>query len=101
MSVNLTGIHEFTPLHVSSHFGHLEATKALVERGAAINKTSIYGATPLMDAAHSGKLEIFRYLTKIGADVYIRDAKIYCSALSCRIGKCGYYQIIIGYRNVC
>jgi len=28
MSVTWTDIYEFTPLHVSAHFGHLEATKA-------------------------------------------------------------------------
>jgi ankyrin repeat protein len=53
--------------------GNLEATKALVERGAALNKTDKNGDTPLLLAATHGKLEIFRYLTEKQADINIRD----------------------------
>jgi len=42
MSFNLTDTRRFTPLQISAQFGHLEATKALVERGAAINNTNIW-----------------------------------------------------------
>ena len=57
LSVNLTDTNDFTPLHFSAEFGHLDATKALVERGAAINNTNKYGETLLMRAVFSGKLE--------------------------------------------
>ena len=87
MSVNLTDKNDYTPLHASAQFGHLKATKTLVERGAAINYINIYGNTPLMEAAHSGKLEIFRYLTEIGADINIHDAqKQHCFSARCSIG---------------
>jgi len=47
-SVNLTNTDEFTPLHISAQFGHLEATKFLFGSGAAINITNKDGNTPLM-----------------------------------------------------
>ena len=91
MSVNLTDKNGYTPLHVSAQFGHLEATKLLVKRGAAINNTNKYGNTPLIEAASSGKLEIFRYLTKKGADINIHDSNnnnstaLHLAAASCSV----------------
>ena len=69
-SVNLTNTEEFSPLRISVQFVHLEATKFLVERSAAINNTNKYGNTPLMLAACNDILEIFHYFTEIGADIY-------------------------------
>jgi len=63
MCVNLTNTQDSTPLHFSAQFGYLEATKALLERGAAINSTDKNGDTPLMVAAFERKLQILRYLT--------------------------------------
>jgi ankyrin repeat protein len=40
MSVNVTNTEDSTPLHIAAQFGNLEATKTLVERGAAINITN-------------------------------------------------------------
>jgi ankyrin repeat protein len=74
MSVSLTNTDEFTPMPISAQFGHLEATKSLVERGAALNCTNKYGNTPLMVAAYNDKLEICRYLKGMGADINIRGA---------------------------
>jgi len=78
--INIRDAEKNTALHyaaksvsVSADSGHLDATKALVERGAAINYTNVHGATPLMRAAYSGKLEIFRFLTEKGADINILD----------------------------
>ena len=70
----MTNTDEFTPLQISVQFVHLEATKFLVEIGAAINNTNKYGNTPLMLATCNDKLEIFRYFTEIVADIYIRIA---------------------------
>jgi len=50
----------FTPLRVCAEFGHLETTKALVRRGAAINYTDRDGKNSLIVDAFEGKLEIFR-----------------------------------------
>jgi ankyrin repeat protein len=63
MTVNFTDTHDNTPLNFSAEYGHLDATKILVERGAAINKTNNVGDTPVTRAAQKGKLEIVRYLT--------------------------------------
>ena len=73
MSVNLTDTYDSTLLQVSVEFGHLEATKILVERGAVINYTNNHCNRPLMLAAYCGKLETFRYLTETGADINICD----------------------------
>jgi ankyrin repeat protein len=50
-------------------YGKLEATKYLVERGAALNDTNKYGDTPLTLAALKRKQEVFLYLTEMGADI--------------------------------
>jgi len=43
MSVNLTNTHGHTPLHVSAKCGNLEATKILIERGAAFKHANENG----------------------------------------------------------
>ena len=58
---------------MSAACGKLEATKAFVERGAAVDKDDKNGDIPLLLAARYGKLEVFRYLTEEGADINIRD----------------------------
>jgi ankyrin repeat protein len=75
MSVSLTNTDDHTPLHISAECGHLDAAKALAERGAAINNTNKYGHTPLIMVALNRKLESFRYLKEIGADINILNAK--------------------------
>jgi ankyrin repeat protein len=40
MSVNLTNTDDSTLLHVCAKFGHLDATKSLVERSADLNKVN-------------------------------------------------------------
>jgi len=47
ISVNLTKTDNSTPLYISAEFGHLEATKALIERDTAFIKVNKYGDTPL------------------------------------------------------
>ena len=74
MSVNVTNTDDNTPLHVATEFGHLEATKALVDRGASLNKVNIYGDTPLSLRTLKGQLEFCRFLTEKGAVINIRDA---------------------------
>ena len=75
LSVDLRNGWESTPLHksMSAACGKLEATKAFVERGAAVDKDDKNGDIPLLLAARYGKLEVFRYLTEEGADINIRD----------------------------
>jgi len=73
MSVDLTNAEDFTPLHLSTLTGNLEATKALCERGAPLNNADKDGENPLHLAARCGKIEVFRYLIEIGADINIPD----------------------------
>jgi ankyrin repeat protein len=65
MYVNFKNTDYNTPLRISAKFGHLEATKALVKRGAALYKRNKFGNTPLMMALYNGKLEILRYLREL------------------------------------
>jgi ankyrin repeat protein len=67
MPVDLRNADDSTALHLSAAKGNLEATKALVERGAAMNNTNLFYVTPLMCAASNGKLDVVRYLTDIVA----------------------------------
>jgi len=69
----LTNTNDSTPLHSSAAFGHLKATKFLVERGAAINNTNKYGNPPLMLADCCGELEIFHYLADKNVHINICD----------------------------
>jgi ankyrin repeat protein len=41
LSVNLNNSNDSSSLHISAVFGHLEATKFVVGRGAAINNTDM------------------------------------------------------------
>jgi len=59
----LTNRNECTLLYISAQFVHLDATKTLAERGAALNYTNRNGYTPLMVAANNDNFEILCYLT--------------------------------------
>jgi ankyrin repeat protein len=47
MSVDLKNSNNSTPLHLSAQDGNLDATKSLVQSGAAINSTNKFGTAPL------------------------------------------------------
>jgi ankyrin repeat protein len=68
MSIALTNVEDCTPLHFSALNVNLEATKALVERGAPLNNINKLGDTPLFLAACCRNSEVFRYLKGMGAD---------------------------------
>jgi len=65
MSVDLTNANGSTPLHLSVLHGNLEATKTLVDRGAAINNVNKFGDTALRVASSNGNFEVFFYLRKL------------------------------------
>jgi ankyrin repeat protein len=58
----------FTPLHYTAHYGNLEATNILVDRGAAINSTDDHFNTPLDLALNIDKFEVFLYMKVICVD---------------------------------
>jgi ankyrin repeat protein len=64
----------FTPLHFAAFFGHPEAAKLLVERGADLEARSTntqfaLDASPLHSASAAGQLEVCEVLLDAGADV--------------------------------
>jgi uncharacterized protein len=64
----------FTPLHFAAFFGHPEAAKLLIERGADLearstNEQFALDAAPLHSASAAGQLEVCRVLLDAGADV--------------------------------
>jgi ankyrin repeat protein len=64
----------FTPLHFAAFFGHPEAARLLIERGADLetrstNEQIALDAAPLHSASAAGQLEVCRVLLAAGADV--------------------------------
>jgi uncharacterized protein len=64
----------FTPLHFAAFFGHPEAAKLLIERGAELearstNREFALDAAPLHSASAAGQLEVCEVLLDAGADV--------------------------------
>jgi ankyrin repeat protein len=64
----------FTALHFAAFFGHPEAAKLLVERGADLEARSTntqfaLDAAPLHSASAAGQLEVCEVLLEAGADV--------------------------------
>jgi uncharacterized protein len=64
----------FTPVHFAAFFGHPDAAKLLIERGADLearskNEQFALDAAALHSAAAAGQLEVCRILLDAGADV--------------------------------
>jgi ankyrin repeat protein len=67
----------FTPLGYAAFFGHIEAVRSLVARGADPNVKSMngIGAAPLHSALAEGRKEMARTLVEAGADVNAASAE--------------------------
>lgn len=65
----------FTPLHLASFFGHADAVRALLARGAALEAVAEnpMRVRPLHSAAASGDLDVVRLLVGAGAEVDARQ----------------------------
>ncbi|XP_059914333.1 oxysterol-binding protein-related protein 1-like isoform X3 [Gadus macrocephalus] len=57
----------WTPLHLSSHFGHTDVVEDLLKAGAHVNLQDDLGDTPLHKAASSGRKEIVLTLLRYDA----------------------------------
>eukprot|EP00434_Breviolum_minutum_P007685 symbB.v1.2.006779.t1/scaffold396.1/size242164/6 len=55
-------------LHVAAYFGHEDAVKALVKRGAKLEAKTKFGLTPLSQAARNGQVRICELLLDFKAD---------------------------------
>ncbi len=66
-----------TPLHIASHFHHLEVVKYLIEIGADVNAKDSGGTTPLMEASRTGATDVVQELIAEGADIKSIDEDEY------------------------
>jgi ankyrin repeat protein len=71
--VNYKGDYGWTPLMLSSGYGHLKIVKVLIEKGADVNCRNNYGNTPLMESSYQGHLEIVKVLIENGVDWNIKN----------------------------
>ena len=63
----------WTPLHTAAEFGHLEASRLLIEEGAEVNAVDSEGDTPLHMAAYGGNAKVVESLIQVGAEVDARN----------------------------
>ena len=66
---------EETPLHVSSHWGHVEIARILLEHGADIEARDKNYWSPLERASTEGHVELVQVLLEYGAEANARDAE--------------------------
>ncbi|KAM9769479.1 uncharacterized protein ank2a isoform 6-T6 [Menidia menidia] len=86
MMVNRTTESGFTPLHIAAHYGNVNVSTLLLNRGAAVDFTARNGITPLHVASKRGNTNMVALLLDRGAQI---DAKtkdgltpLHCAARS-------------------
>uniref|UniRef100_A0A3Q1JAP1 Ankyrin 2a, neuronal n=1 Tax=Anabas testudineus TaxID=64144 RepID=A0A3Q1JAP1_ANATE len=72
MMVNRTTESGFTPLHIAAHYGNVNVSTLLLNRGAAVDFTARNGITPLHVASKRGNTNMVALLLDRGAQI---DAK--------------------------
>ena len=86
----------WTPLHVASRRGQLEAAHMLIERGADIAARTIDGFTPLHFAADRAEVKVGRMLIERGADMEAQnnagETSLY---MATRKGLLGFSRMLI------
>lgn len=72
--MNAFSLEGFTPLALSAHYGHLDTTRLLLDRGADVNVVSRHPlqVTPLHAALFGRQVETARLLITHGADLNLR-----------------------------
>ncbi|XP_066515758.1 ankyrin-2-like isoform X2 [Hoplias malabaricus] len=86
MMVNRTTESGFTPLHIAAHYGNVNVSTLLLNRGAAVDFTARNGITPLHVASKRGNTNMAALLLDRGAqiDAKTRDGltPLHCAARS-------------------
>uniref|UniRef100_A0A8B9JZ90 ZU5 domain-containing protein n=1 Tax=Astyanax mexicanus TaxID=7994 RepID=A0A8B9JZ90_ASTMX len=86
MMVNRTTESGFTPLHIAAHYGNVNVSTLLLNRGAAVDFTARNGITPLHVASKRGNTNMVELLLERGAqiDAKTRDGltPLHCAARS-------------------
>ncbi|XP_053474927.1 ankyrin-2 [Ictalurus furcatus] len=86
MMVNRTTESGFTPLHIAAHYGNVNVSTLLLNRGAAVDFTARNGITPLHVASKRGNTNMVSLLLDRGAqiDAKTRDGltPLHCAARS-------------------
>ncbi|XP_057698683.1 ankyrin-2-like isoform X3 [Corythoichthys intestinalis] len=86
MMVNRTTESGFTPLHIAAHYGNVNVSTLLLNRGAAVDFTARNGITPLHVASKRGNTNMVVLLLDRGAqiDAKTRDGltPLHCAARS-------------------
>ncbi|XP_078799925.1 uncharacterized protein ank2a isoform X25 [Oryzias latipes] len=86
MMVNRTTESGFTPLHIAAHYGNVNVSTLLLNRGAAVDFTARNGITPLHVASKRGNTNMVALLLDRGAqiDAKTRDGltPLHCAARS-------------------
>ncbi|XP_031688400.1 ankyrin-2 isoform X32 [Oncorhynchus kisutch] len=86
MMVNRTTESGFTPLHIAAHYGNVNVSTLLLNRGAAVDFTARNGITPLHVASKRGNTNMVRLLLDRGSqiDAKTRDGltPLHCAARS-------------------
>jgi len=84
-----------TPLHYLAVENHIEAVKALVEKGADANTLNNFGGSPLSDAAGLGNVDLVKYLLSVGAKLQLpqQEEKVLHSAV--RSGRAEMVKVIL------
>ncbi|KAI5087673.1 ankyrin-2-like isoform X14, partial [Silurus meridionalis] len=86
MMVNRTTESGFTPLHIAAHYGNVNVSTLLLNRGAAVDFTARNGITPLHVASKRGNTNMVSLLLDRGGqiDAKTRDGltPLHCAARS-------------------
>ena len=67
--IDMKGYNDYTPLHLASEYGHLEAVKCLQLHGASLEERTKSGETSFALAYNNMHYEICSYLAKYGVNV--------------------------------
>jgi ankyrin repeat protein len=76
-----TSLAELSGFLEASRKGDLKRVQQLVDSGTNVNELDKTGFTALHWAAMTNKIEVAKFLIKKGADVNIRDSKMFMSPL--------------------